>query len=682
MKRIRYYIFVIINLLLAYGNTHAQQLNIDSLQQVVANGSVYDKMAASQKLASYYRNSNPSLSIEYHKKAIEFATGINDVGVLASSYQSLGSTYFRNGQYELAKENYTLALTKFTQTTNNKGVADVTAALGSVYYNQGNLPQASEYYLKSLRYYEEVNDKTGMVSMLSALSSIYARQNNFSKSIEYSLKAIKLYEESSDKFRALVGYDNIGNIYLRQEDPAKARVYFSKALALYTEMRNKPGIASTLLQLGNVEQLSGNHAAAILNYQKSLRLCEDLNIKPLQISNNIALGKSYMAQQNFEASIASYNKAIRISRQIKSNIELEEAYQGLARVYELTKQNEKAQTFNSLSDQLKDSLYNDSSLKKLTDQVLMYESEKKQQQIELLNKEQLIRESELNRQKDTANILWMASVVLGVLFLILIGFSLQNRRIAKNLRKQQAELIEKNRSIMEQKEKLDQLNNVKDRFFSIISHDLRNNLTTMKLYFDLISHKDYQPQDHSEVTTQIASSVENTIDLLENLLVWASAQIKGVPIHQQKLNMHTLAQENISLLNGVAHQKNITLENQVDENITAFADIDMINLVLRNLISNAIKFTPNNGLIKVCASMSERECTVRVEDNGIGIGIDMLQKLFNQYEHPTTKGTANEKGTGLGLMLCKDFVERNDGSIWAESEKGKGTIFYFSLPRQ
>ncbi len=681
MKLIKYYI-CLVWLLLTYHHSYAQQLNIDSLQQVAANGAAHDRMVACQTLAGYYRNANPQLSIDYLNKTLEYATSINDVATQASAHQSLGATYFRDGQYEAAKENYSQALQEYSQTSNSKGVADVTAALASVYYNQGNLPQASEHYLKSLRYYEEVNDKTGMVSMLSALSSIYARQNNFTKSIEYSLKAIKMYEESSDKFRALVGYDNIGNIYLRQEDPAKARFYFSKSLALYTEMRNKPGIASTMLQLGNVEQLSGNHTAAIGYYQKSLQLCEELNIKPIQISNYIALGKSYMVQQKYDGSIAAYQKAIRISRQIKSNIELEEAYQGLARVYELTKQNEKAKTFNSLSNQLKDSLYNDSSLKKLTDQVLVYESEKKQQQIELLNKEQLIRESELNRQKETSNILWIASVVLGVLFVILIVFSLQNRRIAKNLRKQQDELLEKNRSIMEQKEKLDQLNTVKDRFFSIISHDLRNNLTTMKLYFDLISHKDYQPQDHTEITAQIAGSVENTIDLLENLLVWASAQIKGIPIHRQKLNIHSLAQENINLLNGVAHQKSIILENTTDEHITAFADIDMINLVLRNLIGNAIKFTPNNGLIRVSASMSEMNCIVHVSDNGIGIGSDMLSKLFSQYEHPTTKGTANEKGTGLGLMLCKDFVERNNGRIWAESEKGKGTTFYFSLPNQ
>jgi two-component system, sensor histidine kinase and response regulator len=539
---------------------------------------------------------------------------------------------------------------------------------------------ASDHYLRALRIYEELNDKAGMMSVFGSLGSVYARQNNFSKSIEYNLKAISLYEESSDKFRTLVGYENIGNIYLLQKDPERAKYYFSKSLGIYTEIKNKTGVASTLYQLGNIEQLSEHDEKAIAFYKRSIELCEALRMQPLLVSNLNAMALSYTKLRLYDKAIPVYQRAVKTAKSIDSKIELEEAYQGLAKIYQTTSEKEKATTFNALSRELKDSLYNDSNLKKLTDQLLVYESEKKERQIELLNKEQQIRKSELLREKQISNILTIASGFLGFLFLILVIFTIQNRRIAKSLRKQQAELIEKNASISEQKEKLDQLNKVKDRFFSIISHDLRNNLTTMKLYFDLVGNKDYVQQDTSEITRQISGSVENTIDLLENLLVWASAQIKGIPIHRQKLNIHTLSQENINLLSGVAHHKNITLSNLVAEHLTAFADIDMINLVLRNLISNAIKFTPENGAIEITAMHQNDQCIVVVKDNGVGISAENLNILFNQHEHPTTKGTANEKGTGLGLMLCKDFIECNNGTIWVESAKDKGTTFFFSLP--
>ncbi len=668
-------------LMLAFAvSVQAQQYNNDSLLQVASSGADREKLAAFQQLARNTRNNNPAQAITYIQQAISLARLLNDEPELAKSMQTLASLEYGRGDYISARDNYAEALSIYTRENDTKKIADISAALAGIYFAQGNLPSASDLYLKALRIYEEQRDRAGMVNVFSSLASVYARQNNFSKSIEYNLKAVSVYEQSSDKFQTLMGYENIGNLYLRQHEPERARLYFIKALSIYREIKNKTGIASTLFQLGNIEQLAGEHDRAITYYKSSLALSQELRTQPLVVSNLNAMGTSYFELRLYDNAERSFLQSIQIAKSINSKIELEEAYQGLAAVYKATRENEKAVTFNTLSRELKDSLYNDSTLKQLNDQLLVYKSEKQQQQITLLNKEQQIKESELLRVKQTSNILIIAAAVLGFLLIILVIFSIQNRRIAKSLRKQQVELIEKNASISEQKEKLDQLNTVKDRFFSIISHDLRNNLTTMKLYFDLISHKDYEPRDTTEFTRQISGSVENTIDLLENLLVWASAQIKGVPIHKQRLNVHTLSQENITLLSGIAHQKNITLINEVEEHTTAFADIDMINLVLRNLITNALKFTPEEGTVSITAETTSDNCIVQVKDNGVGIDADNLSRLFNQHEHPSTKGTANEKGTGLGLMLCKDFVERNNGKIWVESEKGKGSVFFFSLP--
>lgn len=671
--------YVLLFLALSAG-VNAQQLNTDSLLQVIQNGSDIDKLASYQLLAQSARYNNPPLAISYIDQAITLARSINDEKSLAKSLLVKASLDFGRGNFNGARDDYQEALAIYTKEENARSIADVTLSLAGIYYAQGNLPMASDHYLRALRIYEDLRDKAGMVNTFSSLANVYSRQNNFSKSIEYNLKAISIYEESSDKFRTLIGYENVGNIYLRQNNPGLAKYYFSKSLTIYTEIKNNTGIASTLFQLGNIEQLSEQHERAIGYYKRSLDLSRQLRMKPLIVSNLNALASSYFKLKRYDNAIQTYQESIRTARSIDSKIELEEAYQGLAQVYEATKENEKATTFNTLSNELKDSLYNDSTLKTLNDQLLAYQYEKKEQQVKLLNKEQEVRQSELLREKQTTNILTVAAAILGVLFVILVVFTIQNRRIAKSLRKQQVELLEKNKSISEQKEKLDQLNTVKDRFFSIISHDLRNNLTTMKLYFDLIGNKDYVPQDTTEFTRQISGSVENTIDLLENLLVWASAQIKGVPIHLQKLNLHTLSQENINLLSGIAHQKNITLHNNVEEHTTAFADIDMINLVMRNLITNALKFTPEGGTVSILATTYEDYCEVQVKDDGVGIAPENLKRLFNQHEHPTTKGTGNEKGTGLGLMLCKDFIERNNGTIRVESEKDKGSTFFFTLP--
>ncbi len=667
-------------LLLCTALLQAQQFNKDSLLQVTQSGNEREKQQAYLALVNYYRNNDPETALQYLYRLIDIHKALGDEVALAKSYQTGGVLYFRLGNFPRAKEWYMLALDKYIAQKNTDAQNEMNSYLAGIYYAQGNLPLAAETYLKALRYYEDKNDRAAILSILSSLGNIYSRQNNFSKALEYNLRAIRIYEASSDKFRTLVGYDNIGNIYLRQGNLSKADEFFKKSLYIYKELNNRAGEASTYQQLGNIADKQNDPEQAISYYQQSIQIAKELKSQPLQATSELAIANSYSKLKLYKQAILFYQSSIKISKSLDMKIELEEAYRGISEAYKAIKQQEKATTFGELSRELKDSLYNDSNIKKLADLQLLYESEKKQKQIELLSKEQELHELAIKRERDMKNFFAYASVVLGIVFIILIYFSIQNKKIANNLRKQKNELERKNEEVMKQKEQLNQLNNVKDRFFSIISHDLRNNLTTMKLYFDLVSNPEYKQTDHSEITRQISGSVENTIDLLENLLVWASAQIKGVPIHIQKLNLHSLIQENINLLSGIAHQKNITLSNLSPEDTVAMGDIDMINLVLRNLISNAIKFTNEGGAIEATCKKEGAFYVVGIKDNGVGISKENLEKLFDQHLHPTTKGTGNEKGTGLGLMLCKDFIERNNGKIRVESEKGKGTTFYIELP--
>ena len=370
-----------------------------------------------------------------------------------------------------------------------------------------------------------------------------------------------------------------------------------------------------------------------------------------------------------------FKKAIDISKRTGLNIELNIAYEGLEALYKATNEKGKSITFQSLSNNMKDSLYNDSILKRMNTLEADYEAKSKQSEIELLKRESELNNLQRQEERRVRNFLLAFSALLLALFAVVVYFFIKNKRIANALEKQ-------NKEIILQKEQLTQLNNVKDRFFSIISHDLRNNLTSMKLYFELISNKNYKASDEKHLTGEIASSVNNTIDLLENLLVWASEQIKGKAINIVKLNMYDIANDNVALLSGNAAQKNIELENLVDEDTYAYGDLDTINLVVRNLISNAIKFTHEGGSVSISSQMKDDFIHISVLDNGVGISTEKIPLLFTQYKNNSTKGTGNEKGTGLGLMLCKEYVEKNKGQIWVESEQGKGSCFQFSLPLQ
>ena len=227
-----------------------------------------------------------------------------------------------------------------------------------------------------------------------------------------------------------------------------------------------------------------------------------------------------------------------------------------------------------------------------------------------------------------------------------------------------------------------QLNADKNRFISILAHDLRapfNNLLGLSeiLIEDI---RKFNTDEIEEIADNINKSARNTFNLLENILSWARAEQGKIPFDPQILSFTDICKDAVEVLNPIAKEKNITIFYSNGDNINVFADIDMVKTVLRNLVSNAIKFTNTGGTISITANQIDSNMTVSVSDNGIGIAPRSLKKLFEMSEVITTKGTANETGTGLGLLLCKEFVEKHGGKIWVESEEGKGSDFKFTLP--
>ncbi|MCG9880563.1 MAG: HAMP domain-containing histidine kinase, partial [Bacteroidia bacterium] len=191
----------------------------------------------------------------------------------------------------------------------------------------------------------------------------------------------------------------------------------------------------------------------------------------------------------------------------------------------------------------------------------------------------------------------------------------------------------------------------------------------------------YQGESSVEMGKQVSASVQNTIDLLENLLVWAAGQIKGVRVEPKRVNIFKLAEENCQMLKTMAVQKQIHLTNDTDTDACIMADENMVNLIIRNLLSNALKFTPEGGSVSILSQEEDLYHQIIVIDNGVGMNEEQQENLFTAHQNVSTQGTGNEKGTGLGLMLCKEFVEKNGGKIWVESEEGMGSSFYFTFPK-
>ncbi len=238
--------------------------------------------------------------------------------------------------------------------------------------------------------------------------------------------------------------------------------------------------------------------------------------------------------------------------------------------------------------------------------------------------------------------------------------------------------------IKESEQKLREVNLAKDKFFSIIAHDIKTPFNAI-LGFSGLLQDDFDNFNNDEKKTfikNINDAAEITFKLLENLLEWSRSQTGKIIINPEKIDLSLLINDTISFLKPTAEKKSIQIHSDVNYNTTVFADINMITTTIRNLISNAIKFSFPNGLIKISVKNIDNFIEISIIDNGIGISNEDLSKIFKLDAHFKKEGTAHEQGTGLGLILCKEFVEKNGGWIWAESEPGKGSSFKFTLPKE
>ena len=240
-----------------------------------------------------------------------------------------------------------------------------------------------------------------------------------------------------------------------------------------------------------------------------------------------------------------------------------------------------------------------------------------------------------------------------------------------------AELLQK-----ENEKKLRQLNVDKDRFISILGHDLKNQFNNILGFSEILTDEidSLNKDEITDIAKNINKSAIITNKLLEDILMWARTQQGKIPFNPQKLRFADICENIIENLKPSADAKSIVLNRIAQDEITVFADIDMLKTVLRNLVSNAIKFTNKNDVINISAKENSENVTISVSDNGTGIPTESLVKLFDISEVISTKGTAKETGTGLGLLLCKEFVEKHNGKIWVESEVDKGSEFKFTLP--
>jgi len=492
-------------------------------------------------------------------------------------------------------------------------------------------------------------------------------------------------------------YNNIALVYLALEDYNTALKYLNKALAIRIKTNDKKGIAIIRGNIGDIYSKEFKYDSAFIFLNNSLKINKEIGNKKSEAGTYLILAKTYMDLSKNPEALDNYEKALVLYEGLNEKNGITQAENGLAAIYKIEGKNDLAVkhahsalsyalAINSLenvslaADVLQSVYGNKGDYKKAFYYLTIYKNAfdslkisdkiKKLAKTEFDYKIQVIKEQQAAEiSKQDLFIRWLTiSLVLGLIIVVLVIFSYMNK---KKINKQLNEL---NR-------KLKELNATKDRFFSIIAHDLKGPFHILLAFSESLSN-DIDNMSNEEIkqfNIDIHNSLKKQYELLNDLLDWSRLQSENYKLEFGNINLFGELNNTIETLSLSASQKEINIKNEVDKNAVVYADCNMLRLVLRNLISNSLKFSNKDGDIKITSGQRNGKVEVIVSDNGVGIPSEDLNKLFKIDVHYSTKGTSDEKGTGLGLILCKEIIEKHGGVIKIKSEKGKGTEVSFTL---
>jgi len=666
-------------------------------------------------LGASVMNNDKTLALEFYQKALEIFQEINNRSGIAKCFNNMGIVYKSLGNKEKELLFYQKALEIAEEQKDQPGIARYLNNISLYHSSLGNYDKAIEGLEKSLIIMERLNDIPLISRNLNNLGTIYAHQGNNPKALEYFQRSLKIAEQQNDKMSIINALLNISTINLSLSNDNTALENLHSALEIAEEINDYSRIAGCLLNIGKVYQKT-DYAQALEYFQRALDISEKHNYVAIRLASLIYISDLYLEQDKIEIAYEMLQKALTVSESIgekrsickiwkdmggiflkqkdyakalhftRNSLKLANELQllneqrdihgQLSEIFSATNDFKKAYNHQRVFKNLDDSINNRDNFKKIAELEASYKYEKEKQALAVeQQRKDVIQEAERKQQRVLIFALFAGFILLTILIAHLYRSYHVKHEMNIILTKQKLEIEEKNT-------KLQELNATKDKFFSIIAHDLRGSFNTILGFSDLISscNDDYNQKDIITYANVVNSSAKNSFSLLENLLEWAMSNSKIMDFKPQYLDLKPFIAENENTWKSLALAKNITINYAVPDNLLVYADSNMLNTILRNLLTNAIKFTQNGGKVTISSLQREKEIEITVSDTGIGMNNETRSKLFKINEKASSLGTENEAGTGLGLLLCKEFVEKHNGKIWCMSELGNGSDFKFTLP--
>ncbi len=676
---------------------------------------------------------NTNFAIGQNQYEIDSIHAINRVETdkeqLIKNYNNLAGLY-ADGNIDSAYSYANKALKAAKQIGYKKGEAEAHYQLSYFDDRKGKINDAIDNLEKAVGLFIELGDSSYLAGCYNNLGVFHSYGTDQTKSLRYFIKAMNIAEILNETFALSEAYNNIGWYYEYLEEYGSALKYYNKALEVDLKINNLHNLALSYIVVGNINiklQRFDNARDSLVKAQKFINQVKD-NYRQTELYINLAnyyieteqfeqankhillakeinnrheydkLGADILTleggllfkEKKYRECLRYYDEAVEIYYKQKIHDNLYDIFINKALAYSELGSFEKAYAILQQAQNLKKEFEPNEIAKILGD----FEHEEALKE----EKAKLLLEQEIQNQKNRNELILMraklhgaiGSIAFLLIFIGLVVYFYINKRKHNLQLEENYKIIEEQKTLLEEnlinlknnEKKLTQLNATKDKFFSIIAHDLKNPFNVLIGLSDIVMSDPEvrNSEEFEQIIYGIFQTAKSGYSLLENLLEWARSQTGDLEYKPELVNMNEIISSNITLFKETAKAKKIEIRNFISEEQKVYADYNMVNFIVRNLMQNAIKFSFENSKIDIKEQKKVDFYTFTIQDYGIGMKKETLEKLFKIESTNPKPGTANELGTGLGLIICKEFVEKNGGEIWVESQEGNGSSFHFSLP--
>ncbi len=620
----------------------SQNRALDSLVMLLPEKKNESRVNVLNEMATLLRESAQKDAMAYSIEADSLAKELAYLSGRSRALENIGWIYYRQGQwqtsFEYSKEAYDLAI----EAADKLQAARLMNNMGALYYEQQNFQMAIQQFKKGYELATEVNDLSTQIRSLNNVALNLVQSNELDSAMAYAELSINLNKKAGSPYLTSFAHRVIGDVYLAKGNYDSAQAIFRRSLDMAQAQGVKSFEAGVLHRLGNAFLLDGKLAEA-----------EKILIQSVELSG----ANGFLD-------------------------ELAKSHRYLARVYEERGDIKRAFFHQSNYLVLNDSLLSKSSRDRLSLLQNMFEKNLQESELELLKAQNENQAYRLQTSRRYSIFFAFTAILIGILGVRLFFMNRKAVKFNSDLVEQQRKIEQQNNALAEQSDQLKEMNETKNKLFSILGHDLRGPISQVKSVVDLLLAGHLDQDEFSGLLQVLNKDIDSVNFTLNNTLKWSMSQMDGFQVNPSVFDLREVVDNSLSLLKTSILEKELSVFNQMESKVEVFADQDLIEVVIRNILNNAVKFSNPEDAVTIFSETDDKMVHWYVLDQGIGMNEEQIELLLSDSYSLTKSrpGTYKEKGSGLGLQLAKEFTRKCGGEITIDSHPGHGTKFCVSLP--